>query len=246
MAKRTTEQVPRSGRRPGFHMKPKHVGLVLCVSLVGCMVSFGAGFIAGMGYKASEQVSPYVVKKLPTAESSPQNASGTAGEEKPHQVTFYDTLLKNVTAEMAPGAETAQVPEPVPTATAPEPAPAAPAAPTPASSPDRQEMPVVAETTAPSPPATAPTNVSILGSAESVAESYSVQVASFLTPEHAARLIEDLTRKGYRAYVHPFEAPGQPLWYRVKVGKFDDRAAANAALQKLRSREIPDAMVTRD
>lgn len=260
MAERTTEQVSRSGRRPGFHMKPKHVGLVFCVSLVGCMVAFGAGFIAGMGYKASEQVSPYVVKKLASVESSTQpNVSSAAWEEE--SLTFYDALIKDVPAEMAPGAATTQAPEPAPAAPSSSPVPA------PDPIPVRPAPPVVAQGTDPAPQATAPSrigasgdiprrpvpqaaaptnNAPTLGSAESVAASYSVQVASFLAPENAERLIEELTKKGYRAYVHPFEVPGQPSWYRVKVGKFTDRAAADVALQKLRSPQIPDAMITRD
>ena len=252
MAERTTEQVPRSGRRPGFHMKPKHVGLVFCVSLVGCMVAFGAGFIVGMEYKASEQVSPYVVKKSLTAESAEQQGVSSAVWEE-ESLIFYDTLIKNEPVDMVPAAAgTTQTPKPEP---APEirnePVDTVPAAettqtPEPTPEPARQTLPVTAEGVDPNPQATDPAPAPTLGSAESVAASYSVQVASFLTPEHAERLIEELTKKGYRAYVHPFEAPGQPLWYRVKVGKFADRAAANVALQKLRSREIPDAMITRD
>ena len=72
---------------------------------------------------------------------------------------------------------------------------------------------------------------------------YSVQVASVLTPERAERLVRELAEEGYRAYIHPFIAPGQPLWYRVKVGKFPDRATASRTLEKLGT---PDAMITRD
>ena len=268
MAERTTEQVPRGGRRPGFHMRPKHVGLVFCVSLVGCVVAFGAGFIVGMGYKASEQISPYVVKKPPTVESSPQNASGTAWEEKPHEVTFYDTLIKNEAVDMIPAAETAQAPKPTPAAPAParqtppvvavetalqpsdqptaaietaqppsSPPPATPT-PVPASPPALQEQAVVAGRTV--------LETHPLDLIDAAVASYSVQVASVLTPEQAERLIKELTRKGHHAYVHPFAAPGQPLWYRVKVGKFTNRATAELTLQELRSRETPDAFITRN
>lgn len=264
MAERTTEQVPRGGRRSGFHMRPKHVGLVSCVSLVGCMVAFGAGFLVGMGYKASEQVSPYVVKKPLTAESSSQNASGTAWEEKPYEVTFYDTLIKNKTVDMIPAADTAQAPKPTPAAPAPArllaeemalqppdpptaaieaaqppsfPPPAAPA-PAPASPPALQEQAVVAERTG--------LETQPLDLTDAAVASYSVQVASVLTPEQAERLIEELTRKGHHAYIHPFAAPGQPLWYRVKVGKFTNRATAELTLQELRSRETPNAFITRN
>ena len=56
-------------------------------------------------------------------------------------------------------------------------------------------------------------------------------------------MIKDLTSKGYHAYVHPFDAPGQPLWYRVKVGRFPDRATASLKMEELGD---SDAMITRD
>ena len=233
MKERMTEQVPRSGWRPGFYMRPKHVGLVFCVSLVGCTVAFGAGFIVGMGYKANEQVSPYAVKR--------QQATGSPGQEKVSGaawgeggLTFYDALLKGEPAEMIPTAETTQAPTPPPVAPAPAPVPA------------RQELPVVAERTDLGPLAVDPPDTPSLGTNESVVETYSVQVASFLKPERAESLIEELTEQGYHAYLHPFEAPGRPLWYRVKVGKFADRDMANLALEKLEKLGKSDAMITRN
>lgn len=246
MAERTTEQAPRGGWRPGFYMRPKHLGLVLCVSLVGCMVAFGAGFIVGMGYKASEQVSPYAVKKPTTAESQQGEVSGA----ELGGVLFIDGLVTNETVGMAPEAETTPAPtvvaeEMAPQATgqttssaeaiqAPEPVPAAP---TPSPTP-----PVVAERTGPDAPARSPA-IPSRGTDSSVVATYSVQVASVLTPERAERLVRELTEEGYHAYIHPFIAPGQPLWYRVKVGKFPDRATASRTLEKLGT---PDAMITRD
>lgn len=217
MGERTTEQVPRSGWRPGFYMKPKHVGLVFCVSLLGCMVAFGAGFIAGMGYKANEQISPYVVKRQQAVKSPGQEKVSSAAWEE-GSLTFYDTLIKNEPAEMIPAPE-----------------------PTPASVPPALRL--VAERTDLDPRAADSANTSSLGTNESVVETYSVQVASFLKPERAERLIKELTKQGYHAYLHPFEAPGKPLWYRVKVGKFADRDTANLALEKLGT---PDAMITRN
>ena len=253
MEKHATDQVPpRSGWRPGFYMKPKHVGLVFCVSLVGCMVAFGAGFIVGMGYKASEQVSPYAVKRPPAVQSADQQSVSNA-VWKEESLTFYDSLIRPV--------ETIPAPESVPATAAPA------AAPTPAPAPPAQSVAVeetdldpqamdqgvteAAQAPSPSPaPPSVPAAVPPIQPAmaegtdlDSVVATYSVQVASFLTPERAQRLIEELTKKGYRAYVHPFEVPGQQSWYRVKVGKFADRATANLALQQLGT---PDAMITRD
>ena len=261
MKERMTEQVPRSGWRPGFYMRPKHVGLVFCVSLVGCMVAFGAGFIAGMGYKADEQVSPYVAKSVRTVEAQEQGAGLGEGT-----LTFYGQLRKRRPDIMIPKVEATQSPEAAPAELTPEQTPT-PEPPVPivvaeeiapqaadrtvaatgalASAPVTapQELPVVAERTNPEPPVVDPTDAPSLGTNESVVETYSVQVASFLKPELAKRMVEELTEEGYYAYLHPFEAPGQPLWYRVKVGKFADRDTANLALEKLGT---PDAMITRD
>ena len=269
MEERKTEQPLRGGWRPGFYMRPKHVGLVFCVSLVGCMVTFGAGFIVGMGYKASEQVSPYAVIKAPGNESVMQGRISNAAL-KDEKLSFYDNLTNFNNVPM----ETTQEPEPEPESLviaatpAQTPTPATPVAPVvngtgpqaaeeDAAADDRTGNP--APVAVPAPVLPEPTVVaqetnsvsqtvedavnSSLYTDDTVRESYSVQVASFLTPERAERLIEELASKGYRAYVHPFEAPGRRLWYRVKVGKFADRATASLTLEKLGN---PEAMITRE
>ena len=268
MEERKTEQSLRGGWRPGFYMRPKHVGLVFCVSLVGCIVTFGAGFIVGMGYKASEQVSPYAVIKAPGSESVMQGRISNAAWND-EEITFYDSLTNINNVPM----ETNQEPEPESSAAAPArtPIPASPVAPVPVvvngTNPQPAEEDAAADdgtgspapVVVPAPVVPEPTVVaqeansvpqtvdgagnSSLGTGNTLRESYSVQVASFLSPERAKRLIEELASKGYRAYVHPFEAPGRPLWYRVKVGKFADRATASLTLQELGN---PEAMITRE
>lgn len=264
MEERKTEQSLRGGWRPGFYMRPKHVGLVFCVSLVGCMVTFGAGFIVGMGYKASEQISPYAVIKTPGSESVMQGRIANAAWND-EEITFYDSLTKINKVPMAKD----EVPEPESSGPAQTPVPASPGglavvnrtAPQPeeegmASNEAASEpAPVVV----PAPVVPEPTAVaqdtdqqsltaggtadSLLGNGERGIPTFSVQVASFLAPERAERLIKELASQGYNAYVHPFEAPGRRLWYRVKVGRFADRATASLAMEKLGN---PDAMITRD
>ena len=255
MEERKTEQSLRGGWRPGFYMRPKHVGLVFCVSLVGCMVTFGVGFIVGMGYKASEQISPYAVIKTPGSESVMQgriaNAAWNDGD-----MTFYDSLTDINKVPMV----TNEPPEPESPASGPArtPIPASPAGPATgngtaprsaiegiaADDRTREPAPAIAQ---PTPEVESPTvggaGVPPLRSVERSVAAYSVQVSSFLSLERAEREIKDLTSKGYHAYIHPFEAPGQPLWYRVKVGKFADRATARLTMEKLGD---SDAMITRE
>ena len=260
MEERKTEQPLRSGWRPGFYMRPKHVGLVFCVSLVGCVVTFGAGFIVGMGYKASEQVSPYAVTKTQGSESVMQGRVSNTAE-----IQFYKFLTQKDTVPMVTIEESQSTAagEPEFTVPAQTPVPASPVQSAAVNGTGPQTVDPVDRTPRPAPVVpppvlTEPTAVpqernvaqtgdgvepSFRDTEESVVGTYSVQVASLLSAERADTLIKELTSKGYRAYVHPFEAPGQPLWYRVKVGKFADRATANRALQELGQ---SDAMITRD
>ena len=264
MEERKTEQSLRGGWRPGFYMRPKHVGLVFCVSLVGCMVTFGAGFIVGMGYKASEQISPYAVIKTPGSESVMQGRIANAAWND-EEITFYDSLTKINKVPMAKD----EVPEPKPQGPAQTPVPASPGGPAvvngAAPQPEEEGIasdavvgqpapvvvpaPVVPEPIAVARDAnqestTVGSNVAPLpGTDARVIATFSVQVASLLSPERAERLVKELTSKGYHAYVHPFEVPGQRLWYRVKVGRFADRATARLAMEELGN---PDAMITRD
>jgi len=260
MEERKTEQSLRGGWRPGFYMRPKHVGLVFCVSLVGCMVTFGVGFIVGMGYKASEQISPYAVIKTPGSESVMQgriaNAAWNDGD-----MTFYDSLTDINKVPMV----TNEPPEPESPASGPArtPIPASPSGPAagngtaPRSANEgiaavdrtREPAPAIAQPTAEArdtdveSPTVGGAGALPLRSVERSVATYSVQVSSFLSLERAKREIKDLTSKGYHAYIHPFEAPGQPLWYRVKVGKFADRATARLTMEKLGD---SDAMITRE
>ena len=265
MEERKTEQPLRSGWRPGFYMRPKHVGLVFCLSLVGCVVTFGVGFIVGMGYKASEQVSPYAVTTTRGSESVMQGRVSNTGWNN-GEITFYDSLTQEDPVPMVTGADSqsTEADEPEFTVPAQTPVPASLVQSAAANGTGSQTVATVDRTPQPAPVVVPPPvlveptavpqerNVAQTGdgidpsrrdTGESVAGTYSVQVASLLSVERAENLIEELSSKGYHAYVHPFEAPGQPLWYRVKVGKFPDRATANKALQELGQ---SDAMITRD
>ncbi|MDE0208119.1 MAG: SPOR domain-containing protein [Candidatus Tectomicrobia bacterium] len=260
MEERKTEQSLRGGWRPGFYMRPKHVGLVFCVSLIGCMVTFGVGFIVGMGYKASEQISPYTATKTPRSESVIQGRVASAGWNN-EDITFYDALTNINKVPM----EENEKPEPESLISGPArtPVPASPGGPSavsemvPRSAEDgiaanngsREPAPVLPERTAAvrdanlESPTAGGTGSPSLRSEETSIATYSVQVASFRSAERAERMIQDLAGKGYHAYIHPFEVPGQPLWYRVKVGRFADRATASLTMEKLGD---SDAMITRD
>lgn len=72
---------------------------------------------------------------------------------------------------------------------------------------------------------------------------YSVQVGSFRAAEQAEKLQKRLIQKGYDARVRLFMVPGQGAWYRVRVGRFSERTAAEKVARRLHTQEQIPVMV---
>lgn len=72
---------------------------------------------------------------------------------------------------------------------------------------------------------------------------WAVQLGSFSNQDTAERLAKQLKSEGHKAFVMPIRSGGRTL-YRVRVGPMPDRAAAEAALQKLRGKSAGAAVVT--
>jgi cell division protein FtsN len=75
------------------------------------------------------------------------------------------------------------------------------------------------------------------------AEDFHVQVGSFGSSEPAERLRTHLSQKGYLARVQPAAVPGQGLRYRVRVGTYTERTAADQTAQHLTAQEQVPAIV---
>jgi len=75
------------------------------------------------------------------------------------------------------------------------------------------------------------------------AEDFSVQVGSFGSAEQAERLRTTLAQKGYPVRVQPTAVLGQGVRYRVRVGNFADRTAADQTARHLTAQEQVPAIV---
>ncbi|MCZ6876016.1 MAG: AAA family ATPase [bacterium] len=75
-----------------------------------------------------------------------------------------------------------------------------------------------------------------VGAAPSIRR-YSIQVGSFRLPEQAERLRNRLSQEGYATWVQPSQVPGQGTWYRVRVGHFTERSAADEVAERLATQE---------
>jgi cell division septation protein DedD len=68
---------------------------------------------------------------------------------------------------------------------------------------------------------------------------FSVQVGAFSSPEQATKVQRELTGRGYQARV----VPGPRDLHRVRVGRYPDRAAADAALGRMKSSGVTGMVV---
>jgi cell division septation protein DedD len=67
-----------------------------------------------------------------------------------------------------------------------------------------------------------------------------IQVASMKDGAAAERIVANLKKEGYPAYVSRIVIPGKGLWFRVRVGRYSDREQAAADMERLtRSRKKP-------
>jgi len=65
---------------------------------------------------------------------------------------------------------------------------------------------------------------------------FTIQVGCFIDKANAKELYDDLKKKGYEVYISDFQSQGQKL-YRVRVGEFVSRIAAEYTEGKLRNQE---------
>jgi len=88
-----------------------------------------------------------------------------------------------------------------------------------------------------------PSAMPITRKIQAQAGQFTVQVSAFQTSEEAEAYKSSLARKGYRPYVIPAEIPGKGTWYRVRVGRYDDKNAATEAKAQLALVNIPSFIV---
>lgn len=69
---------------------------------------------------------------------------------------------------------------------------------------------------------------------------YSIHGASYQDQQQALRHIETAKNMGYPAFTEPVDIPGKGLWYRVYIGRFDNREEAKRVAGRLRKKNIVD------
>lgn len=109
--------------------------------------------------------------------------------------------------------------------------------------PARQPAPATQPTSpAPRPRETNSTATIASRAAVPTSRGWAVQLGSFSSRATAERMVKDLSGSGYDAFVMPVQSGGSTL-YRVRVGPFAERAAANEALAPIKKRVANAAVV---
>lgn len=117
-----------------------------------------------------------------------------------------------------PGAEKASVPD------KPKPTPAPKPKPAPKPEPVAKQESVATPAPTPESPSPAPPD----GKGR-----FTIQVASFKDTQSADKLVGELRGKGYPAYQLRTDVPEKGVWFRVRVGAYESRPAAEGTFKKL-------------
>ncbi len=217
------------------------VFLFMAVTVVSVVI-FLCGVLVGRGVQARTAL----VEAPVMAESAPPDAAGAppapaANTPTPRaDVSFPERLGDNATPKEKlvtpkeppppPAAAPASTPASAPTVSPALPSGAAAGAPA-AAAPDAE-----AKTAASPPTPGIPT--------EPKGSGYAIQVAAFSARDEAEAIVTRLGGKGYAAYLVSPQA-GQPPLFRVRVGKFRERAEAERVASRLEREEQFKPWITR-
>jgi cell division protein FtsN len=252
------QQAAASRRRAqlsGWVLNRFQVTLAVCGIVVGFLLAFGLGFLSGVWFQTQGQMA--------SRDDAVALADGQLDRERPAEspgpeMTFYSALTaRDGTPEPTPQLQGAagtgtSLQLRVSEAVKPDPAELDTAEKihsTPlATAVSPRSVPSETQTELPMPlgrqqELSQPQGESL---SSSEASFYSIQVGSFRSIEQAHRLQDQLVKKGYPARIGLSIVEGQGSWYRVRVGRYVDRSAADKSAQHLQENEHIDVLVMRD
>lgn len=107
------------------------------------------------------------------------------------------------------------------------------------------ERPSVSRSTA-KPPQTAESPAAPPLPGRTAAGNFTVQVAALKEAGLADRMVADLYKKGFPAYRVAADVPGKGTWYRVRIGSFKNRTAAERMLAQLKREKVSGIIVEKN
>ena len=222
------------GHTRSFVPSQRHIGLAVGFVVVVCLTVFGGGVLVGMWYKVSEQIAPSgATVTSSTPETSSQSREAPSPPQEP--VTFYNMLTNNNVAY----APLTLPPTPAPggAAEGTKAAGAPPTKATPAGGAPRTAAAHESHKQTKATPAPKATAVAAAMPSVSAKVAASKPVAPARQPE----------RDIVRVQPQPAAVSEQGSRYRVRMGNFADRAAADQPVRHLTAQErVPAFVAGRD
>jgi DedD protein len=214
----------------------QHGGILSKIFIIPLGVAFMVGFFF-LGY----YVGKYQSKSSTSGEIAqplPEVSSGTG--TKKEEFTFYKTLTDNTDKTVSIDLKA----KPAKEEKRPEKQHAAPME-------KRVEIKVEKEVPSPVKPKQASSNqpqtsakVESARASTGVKLRYTVQTASYQEKEMADDEVKRLKKSGYAAFISPSQLPGKGIWYRVRLGSFSNRAAAEKLQKTIHAKEGISPIIT--
>jgi len=215
----------------GFHeiqLGKKQLVFAFMAAAVALVVTFLIGVWVGRDVRRPDSE---LVAEAPAGDITPDAPQPPT--QVPPQDLDYNARLQmgaaNTTSKPQEAVKPVDPPTPAAETGPPE------TAPKPAAATDTKKTTPDAKTTSEGKPATA--------AAAPSAKGVMLQVGAFGSTKPADTLMNRLKKKGYDAFV--FTAPSGPSRYKVRVGPFADRPAADAASARLKAEERLTPLVVR-
>jgi cell division protein FtsN len=261
--KQTSAASRRRAQLSGWVLSRFQVTLAVCGIVVGFLVCFGLGFLSGVWFQTQEQmVSRDDAIALADGQLDREQTTESTGRE----MTFYSALTspdhtpestlppRDAPAAELPGQRPAASPGAPPSLQSGVPQAAKPVEAVPDTAEQLHAIPLTTDALprssasespveTPTPPGRQPEALSAVAPE---ALFYSVQVGSFRNVEQASRLQNQLIKKGYQARIGLSIVEGHGAWYRVRVGRYADRGAADKSARRLQENENIDVLVMRE
>ena len=205
---------------PGFReiqLSTKQVVFLFIAGVAAFVAVFLLGVSVGRGVTADRAQSESGASTDPAADIKSTGVMPPPTSPKPDELKYHDEL-------QGKGTKPAGSPPPTPPDAPPDPTPTATATPTPAAPPATK--PATSPKPTPTPPPTPAKSATPAGGG------FFVQVDSFGSRDNAVRQVSQLKDRGITAFI--FDAGGPGVRYKVRVGPFGDRAAADVMASRLR------------
>lgn len=214
------------------------IGLIVFVSfwmfILGVMVGRGMAPVNLETGHLEQELADLKARMLKEKQEAAVSTAAGQTDEK-SQLGFYEAL-KN------PGRDTTFQPAKPAKPVRRKPAATKPAAP--AASPRPKATPPPARVSKPKSKPPAASKTGSKPSPASTSGHFTVQVASVRDIKGAERMVARLRAKGYQAYQMRSDVAGKGTWYRIRVGGFEDRRAAENMLRKLKNDKFGGMVVS--